>query len=51
MGRIYDSISIVTIREIVENGARLEIPIGIAAVAKRKNTLSGALPLPTNQAS
>jgi len=37
MGRSYDQIEIVTVREIVEGGKRLEIPMSleVLAVAKR----------------
>jgi len=41
MGRNYDKITIVTVREIVETGKRLEIPMSreVLAAAKR---ISGA---------
>ncbi len=32
MGRSYDRISIVTVREIVESGMRLEIPMSLEVV-------------------
>jgi DNA modification methylase len=39
MGRTYDCISIVTVREIIESGARLEIPMimEVLAAVKRKD--------------
>jgi glutamate 5-kinase len=33
MGRSYDSISIVTVQEIVEGGKRLEIPMSLEVLA------------------
>ena len=36
MGRDYDKISIVTVREIVEDGKRLEIPMSLEVVAAAK---------------
>ena len=33
MGRTYDRISIVTIKEIVEEGKRLEIPMSLEVLA------------------
>ena len=36
MGRNYDTISIVTIREIVEEGKRLDIPMSLEVLAAAK---------------
>jgi site-specific DNA-methyltransferase (adenine-specific) len=36
MGRNYDSISIVTIREIVESGKRLDIPMSLEVLKAAK---------------
>jgi len=40
MGRSYNKISIVTVREIIEEGKRLEIPMSleVLAIAKRAAT-------------
>ena len=40
MGRKYDSVSIVTVREIVENGKRLEIPMSLEVLAAAKRAES-----------
>lgn len=39
MGRSYDRISIVTIKEIVEGGKRLEIPMSLEVLAAAKRTI------------
>jgi DNA modification methylase len=39
MGRSYDTISIVTIKEIVEDGTRLEIPMSLEVLAAAKRAL------------
>lgn len=39
MGRSYDRISIVTVREIVEEGKRLEIPMSLEVLAEAKRAL------------
>ena len=36
MGRSYDQISIVTVREIVEDGKRLDIPMSLEVLAAAK---------------
>jgi hypothetical protein len=36
MGRSYDTISIVTVQQIVENGARLEIPMSLEVLSAAK---------------
>ena len=36
MGRSYDKISIVTVKEIVEEGLRLEIPMSLEVLAAAK---------------
>ena len=41
MGHSYDRISIVTVREIVEEGKRLEIPMSLEVVAAAKRQAEG----------
>ena len=46
MGRSYDIISIVTIRDILESGRRLEIPMSLEVLASaRRDAESGQMPL------
>ena len=46
MGRSYDAISIVTIKEIVEGGRRLEIPMSLEVLASAKRDAEfGQMPL------
>ena len=42
MGHSYDKISIVTVKEIVEDGKRLEIPMSLEVVAAAKRQAEGA---------
>jgi site-specific DNA-methyltransferase (adenine-specific) len=39
MGRNYDKISIVTVKEIVEEGMRLDIPMSLEVVAAAKRAV------------
>jgi hypothetical protein len=40
MGRSYDRISIVSVKEIVENGKRLEIPMSLEVLKAAQKSLS-----------